>query len=536
MEVPTIGKGGLSLKNLTLGFDETDANNWDVVVFGTLELFGTAIGVKLELGETNGEFVVTEVGASVRGLKTGLPIGATDSFVTDLGLDIKGIPHNITGKVVLGGTFGQEITIAGREYALLQAIAQGSYTPGEIKVIGTLLLAGGVLGKVEGVLDLDWGINDYSIELTGTFLDDIFEARANLDISEKAITGLFAADIKVPGFIPLIGGRKLAEAEAIWNVPHDPDLDRFVAAWVQILGHWTAGVKYDLHTHDVTFIGGKAVAGLQADAPSDIGDHPQKYPLQFTPTAPANGGDQSVDAHGIFHVIWSPDAGVAQKIFVNAGGNSVQVWGEGVDPVSPIVDAANGLQYRVLPEHSAAGNVAIQVIPTEAAGDNPDLYARLPQADFVVTLTAEKALDVNTDKWTGIFSAPPPQGSNLNLDQHKGDALGAVADGVNPNEVTVTFDARSTDPASTRVELYYDFDGHGYDGKKFATYTGEQLAAAREGVAGSDRTSHSLKWHIGTLPSFPLHVYAVVHDAEHAPAKTATPPRRCCRTRSSPRA
>src|SRR5262249_40238752 len=156
--IPVIHAGPIELDDVTIGFKFKDRADWDLLVGGTFVILkegrfeGTRITVKLDLGEANGVFIVKSFGVDLRGLDPGIPILETGGCITDIGLDAENLtdPSKLSIDAVLGAAFGDRVQVGGNSYALVQVTAEGKYHPGDIDVIGTLLLAGGLAsGKAE---------------------------------------------------------------------------------------------------------------------------------------------------------------------------------------------------------------------------------------------------------------------------------------------------------------------------------------------------------------------------------------------------
>lgn len=536
--IPKLSLVSMNLENLSIGFtgggsstDPTNTKNWDLNISGTLRLMkyakspGMAITVHLDFGEVNGKFEIASIGAQVRGLNPGIAIGDTGGFATDLGLELDNLYSKDTagGQFLLGATFGNQVSIGGKDYAFFQGTVQGTLIPAsEFDLQGTFLFLGGIIGEVDANLDFNWGIGNYLIDLKGQFFDDTLEGELKVQVTPQDMVSLASVTFKVPKVVPLLGGKTLATAEAYLYETSDTDYDSFVAAWGTLFGKWTAGIKHDITTGATSVIGAKSVGSILANIPSDLQNQPFVYSIGFQPTSPTTAAvatgladdDFSTDHEGVFRVVWD-GIDPTTKIFLNAGGSSVQVWGDGVDITQPIIDTDNNLEYLIEPS-SGNGEVLIHV---EAIGADP-YSALLPNQQIVVSLVSSQSKSNDmTAQWVAAFTAPPPQMQNLAATQPQGNALGVTADNENPNLATISFDYRTTDLNSTQIDLYYDYDGLGYDGVRIATLRGSDLTPPSNSQPGA-YTTQTFTWDISNLPVVPLYVYAVIHDDQHVPTKT----------------
>lgn len=532
---PTLNLTSIKLENVTIGFtgggsstNPANVENWDLDVSGILRLMkygsssGMPIYVKLDFGEVNGQFVVHSLGASVTGLNPGIPIGDTGGFATDIGAEADNlVTANWSGSFLIGGNFGDQISIGGKEYALIHVDINGDFDRHHFELLGALQFVGGILGTANVDLDFDWGINTYTFDIQGTFLDQILDAEAELQvIAKQSITGYFKGDLRVPPQIPIIGGKKLAEAEVYFDHALNDDTDSFIAAWGTFFDKWTDGIRHDYRTGRTTHIGGKDVAGITASIPDSLKnkENPANTvsmsadttaPSSSDPSAALLTDDASIYSRGTFHVVWDASDTSAKIYVTSPAGTSVQVWGDGAD-----LTADPDLEYA-LSSTSVSGDILVQVLPVNQADPYTDL---LDNGTFTVTLATEDTPPVDlSSQWDFSYTAPPPQVQGLSITQPKGNALGEVDDSTDRNTIPVAFQYRTTDLSSTSVDLYYDYTGTGFNGVKFASLGSSDLTPPAADAAVGDWTTHTYNWDISDLPVFPMYVYAVIHDTQHAP-------------------
>ena len=530
---PTLNLSSAKLENVTIGFTgggsspkPGDVDSWDLDLSGTLRLMnyggsaGMAVYCKLDIGEVNGKFVVHSLGASVSGLNPGIAIGDTGGFATDIGVEVDNLDTSEwSGSFLLGANFGDQVDVGGKEYSLVHVTVNGDVDKHHLELLGALQFVGGILGTANVDLDFDWGINTYTFDIKGTFLDKIIDAEAELQVTPSAITGFFKGDLRIPPQIPIVGGKKLAEAEVYFDHARNSDTDSFIAAWGTFFDKWTDGVRHDYRTGKTTHIGGKDVAGITASIPNTVPEKPANtISMNSVTTAPSTDDesaalltdDPSIYSRGSFHVVWDATDPTAKVYITSPGGVSVQVWGD-----EPTLDGDPALTYSVSAT-SVVGDLLVQVVPKGQADAYADL---LDNGTFTVTLSSENNPPTDlTKEWDYSYTAPPPEIQGVSVTQPKGDALGRLADGIDANTVPVGFQYRTTDAPSTAVDLYYDYDGKGYGGTKFASLASADLTPPAADAAVGEWTSHTYNWDISDLPVFPMYAYAVIHDTQHAPA------------------
>ncbi|MHC5539087.1 autotransporter outer membrane beta-barrel domain-containing protein, partial [Singulisphaera rosea] len=231
--IPEIVVGPIELDDVTIGFSEKSAQDWDLLVGGTIVLLkegsfqGTRITVKLELGEEAGNFIVQGFAVDLRGLDPGIPILDTGGFITDIGLDAENLnKSNVSIDAVLGASFGESIQVAGNSYSLIQVTAEGKYTPGDVDITGSMLLAGG-LASGSAQLDANYAIGRYQIDVDLKFYQDFLDGHIRALITPGRIDALATLDLNVPDFIPIIGGYNLGEVGAALELTTErPDIDK----------------------------------------------------------------------------------------------------------------------------------------------------------------------------------------------------------------------------------------------------------------------------------------------------------------------
>jgi hypothetical protein len=534
------------LQSFVLGFGKTtDANGNDdytVQAGGQVQLLsgksaGLNIGVQVTFEVDDGKLEIDDIGASIRNMNPGLPVPPVDGFLTDIAFDVDGIPGSISADLLFGAVFGDKITVGAKEYSMVQVLVSGQYKYKDIRVTGTILLAGGTLGQVTGTVDLNWGTGVYSVNLTGKFLYDAIEASAILFFSSDLDYGLFSCKLQVPPDIPIIGGTSVAEADAMYFVDHGAGGKKFLAAWFVFLGHWKYGVERDLVADEWKLIGTSTINGLVADIPDGTGTKANKYNLAYTPTASSlesqqslgTGDDESSDSYGLMNVVWDKPDGANDTIFIASGSNApVQVYGPGttLDSKGWVDDSLGGVSYMVLADQSSPGNVLLHVAPTASftapgsSYDDPDLFVALPSATLNVVLTSDNAQTGDpTVNWTGSFAAAAPQLQNVTVTQPNEESGDTGPDPVTANNATISFEWRGLDPDTTDVSLYYDYYSSGYNGTYISTISRSDLTVSNPD--GDGWRTVTMAWDIGALiPDKPLNVYAVIKDDGHAAAKS----------------
>jgi hypothetical protein len=514
----------LQLHAVTIGFIQKAPNDYDVTVSGSVQILGTAFQAKVDVESKNGQAIFRSIGVSVRGLNPGIAVPGTEgAFITDFGFELDNSDTgNKTIEGLLGGTFGNKISVGGQEYSLAQLIVDGKFTtqPFSADVNGTLLLGGGVLGQVTAQAQYDTAPYLVAVDINGSFVYGVFSGQVRFVDTSQAFGFLGTLALQVPAFLPVVGGLQLAQVGAAATVSHQPGGPHFIAGWFDLFGveSWKVGVEYDFTTQKWSYVHGSEIDGLIGQLPSGVNNQPpHHYTVQYDPQKGAAATAPPQYSSALFHV---PVTGndPSTEIWVTVDGQSAMLWRTGQKP-DQAVDVG-GVRFRVADGVSQVGGVSFLATKVPGSGETADgPHLILPPHQYAVSLvsgTAQPDPSANPAKagWSGSFSAPPPQAQNLSATQPLGTP-GRLTAGGNPNLATVKLQYRTLDPANTTIRIYADYDGRGYDGQTLLTVQASDLQS------GPPDAQHWQNAQVqvdpSKLPPFPVYIYAVVSDDTHAP-------------------
>jgi hypothetical protein len=522
--LPSLNFRVVQLQGVTIGFTQKAPNDYDVNVAGSIGILGTAVQAKVDVESQNGHAIFRSIGVSLRGLNPGIAIPGTEgAFLTDLGFEVdQSDSGNKTIEGLLGGTFGNKITVGGQEYSLAQLIVNGTFTtqPFSANVNGTLLLGGGLLGQLTAQAQYDSAPYLVAVDVNGTFVYGVFSGQVRFVDTSQAFGFLGTLALQVPSFVPVIGGLQLAQVGAAAEVSHQPGGPHFIAGWFDLFGvsSWKVGLEYDFTTQSWSYVHGSEIDGLIGQLPSGvINPPPNQVTVNYDPQQGAAATAPPQYSSALFHV---PVVGndPTTQIWVTVDGTSAMLWQTG-QQTGQSVDVG-GVRFRVSDGASQVGGVTFLATKVPAQGETADdPYLILPPHQYAVSLVSgtpqpDPGTDPTKVGWSGSFSAPPPQAQSLSVTQPLGGPL-ARAGGSDPNLATVKFQYRTLNPANTTIRVYADFDGRGYDGDLLQTVQASDL---NSGPPDQNHWQNAqVNVDLSNLPPFPVYIYAVVSDDTHAP-------------------
>ncbi len=229
---------------------------------------------------------LTQIGLSYNaGSTTGIALGNTGLFITDLDGNIANLndANNLIVDAGIGVRYGQSITIGGSSYSIFTAQGRIHVTRDALDLTGDIqIMSAKVAGEYKGfygegtaTVSLNWTERVYSAEIDVGLYDNTFTFGGSFILDnggDITITG--NAKVKVPGSVPIIGGKTLGSAHFYFQTrPHasNPSKASYAAAWVKIPVLGNRGFKVNFN-FDITNLNDHGVNGLgkQKDAESFV--------------------------------------------------------------------------------------------------------------------------------------------------------------------------------------------------------------------------------------------------------------------------
>lgn len=294
---------------------------------------------------------------------------------------------------------------------------------------------------------------------------------------------------------------------------------QIIAGWAKFL-FWEIGIEYDFLAAKFETLGPDAIQQIKNNTPSGVGQKTYTYNSDFTPPAPASGGNLSTAASGLFQF---PITGIdgSTMLYATVDGNTSVVWNT-TTTANSFVDVG-GIRFHYVTDLSMPSNILIHASAVPAAGGF-DPYVPIPLLPITFTLTSDieqpgRQTDPGNSKqgWHGKFTAPPPQTRKVAVAAAPTDALGNPLSSADPNLVTVSFEFRTTDPKDTLLNFFYDYDSQGADGRRFLTARVSDLQGASAPDADGWQSA-TVTWDLAGLADFPVFPYLVATDGVHSPS------------------
>lgn len=442
----------------------------------------------------------------------GIAVGDTGLFLTYIDASVQNIdnPHNLIVSGKIGFNYGSTVSILGRDATIFRAEGDFTVDRNELILSGDIYVGayqtgtdpngiptyGGLLGHDSVNLTLDWGDKYYSLELSIT-LYNVFQVTGIIAFDDGGDFLLAArAAVKIPDGVPFVGGRELGDIDFLFEYHHD-DTDRsFLAAWTEftipiIDKHIHIGFQYNLGGH-LSFLGGS-----QIDAYDGCFNHPEQclddhgnytYYSAFSSPAGATGVTLTVD--------W-PEATGSQTVSLTLPDGTVLKQDQ-------FNVSTNGAV--VVPQLSSSRQTGVHVV-----GSAANVYIPLTQGSYTLTLTSTAKFDVSDVSFTAMFHYPVPTITTPELSSNPapGDSPGVVP-------VTLSGNVDEGFKNNTRVTLYVDNDGAGYDGVPVRGATNLPVT-----TDGQGNWTALVGWNLSGLLPTEYYVYAVVNDGSNTPVFSA---------------
>ena len=351
----------------------------------------------------------------------------------------------------------------------------------------------GVLGSGSGTFTLDWGNNDYSLDVSVKMFKGAFDVDGTFKFdgtdSNYFIYFEASAKVSVPNNIPFIGGDELADFHFVFDYhSKDPTTGEpigYVAAWTKLnflVTKKDVGFLFDINDSGASnpkSIGKHAINEIKD---GDYGPDTQYYTYSKSFQIPAGATVAE------FQVQWPEAKGtqMAAYEFVPTGGSH---------------NDKNIIQQSEF----GKGNTAT-LITNSTDAPTSTLLTQLtdPQLEdagtyYYYLYSTEQFADADTElDWQFTYSIPDPVVS-LASDLPSGvDTDPSVS-------VDILYQVGPDLASGTTVTLYADTDNQGYDGFKVNSFT----------PTSDDATYNGLPWQLTNLPIGNYYLYASINDGQN---------------------
>ena len=220
---------------------------------------------------------LTQIGLSYdAGSTTGIALGNTGLFITYLAGNIDHLDNvgNLNVTADIGVRYSQAITIGGSSYSIFTAQGRIQVTGDTLELTGHIQIMSaknsdgnykGYYGEGTATVTLNWIERVYKAEIDVGLYDNTFKFGGSFILDNSGdITITGKASVKVPGSVPVIGGKTLESAHFYFQTrPHasNPAKASYAAAWVKIPLVGNRGFKVNFN-FDVTNLNDHGVKNL----------------------------------------------------------------------------------------------------------------------------------------------------------------------------------------------------------------------------------------------------------------------------------
>lgn len=291
--------GGFQLKELSV----TIQDNVPVDINGLMILpMGVALGADFQFtydpDNHSLPFFIHSITLEWEALNvtSAIPMGETGFFLVKIEGTLSELdkPSQLELTATLGFTFGEVISckipvIGTQELAPFYFEATASFSAHHLEMdvtgdIGAKVIGSqweGLLGEAEVDLDFVFGKR---FTMTGTISmpsDPLLIATAEAIFSKGDVDLLASAQLIVPHFIPIIGGKTFGNVHGAVRMKKNDPHNSFTAGWMRlnlVFDHVHLGALYNVGTGNIHKIGAGAQKDIQTTIENDIVDPPQGDP------------------------------------------------------------------------------------------------------------------------------------------------------------------------------------------------------------------------------------------------------------------
>ena len=333
-----------------------------------------------EFGEITADVTVVDgmvddiaLNYQVAGSGTGLEILDTGVDIAEIGADLTNLDQtaNLGINGTIGIEFGGQLDIEETEVTLIRVNGDVTIDSNELKMNDTFLLGAyqsngdwqSILFDGQIIVNLDWSDDTYyfdgSIYLPtdyGLFFD------AQLLITQRLVDALITAGVRIPTYIPVIGGLMLSDIGVGVRMDDDAPVNDYAAAWTQFI-FWTIGVEYAWNANTFSFLDGAQVSEIETEITDDI-------------------VGVSLFADGDMIELLAADTSITHNFVIPDGADAVSLWVSWPETVTSLNIGATG-------PTSAGADQQLCVEPLDLSGGGASASGEA--SDCTVTLVPDAA-------------------------------------------------------------------------------------------------------------------------------------------------
>lgn len=510
VDLKNVNVGFLTFKELMVSYEEnTTSGDYDINLDGDVFFPESGTSFDASLVFDTAKEAITAFSFSMDLGNDPFALGDTGLFVVAFGVDVQN-PNSsssfqITGDVAM--VYGDQLKLAGKEVTILAGVGTVTITKDEFVLNADTYWGAnqtgkdstgmptydGLLGSGSGTFTLDWGNNNYELDVKVKLFDDSFEVDGTFqfDGTNQNYFIYFEADakVKIPHGIPFIGGKTLADFHFVFDYHStDPDTGEpvgYAAAWTKLnflVAKKDVGFLVDINDTDVSNPKsiGKHTIGEIKDGDYSPPTKVYTYSKSFQVPTGATVAE--------FQVQW-PEAKGTQTVayeFVPTGGSHHD------SNIIQQSDFGNGNNATLIANSTDAPASTLLTQLTNPQLESAGTY-------YYYLYSTEKFEDSDTDlDWQFTYSIPDPVvslASDLPSGFHTDPSIG----------VDIQYQIGPGLASGTVVTLYADTDNQGYDGFKVNSFTPSNDSGTKDNVT----------WNLTNLPLGDYFIYASINDGQN---------------------
>ena len=510
--VSNISIGFMTLQTFEVGYQKDAASGDDILSMeGAVYFPSTTVALQASFTFDTTKLEITEFSFALELGATPLPIGTSGMFLLAAGVKVEN-PNSPSNFVITGDVaveYGSKLTLAGvANVTMVAAVGTVKVTKDEFVLSATVSMGAkqqsiatsgmpiftSLIGEGTGTVTIDWGDKKYEIDAKLTLYEGLFEfdGKFEFDGTGNNYTIYIDAEakVKVPGKVPFIGGKTLADFNFVFDyTSKDPTTGEpigYVAAWTSIdllFTHKEVGFLIDIG--DTGGSSPKLIGRGTIDELKDGTYTPPTKLYVYSKSFSIPDGSNLAE----FQVIWNEEKGT-QYVgyeFVSNGGsnNSANIVLESNYPSGSTILANTG------------GSLAATTLTTQIA--NPSLSSA---GTYTYYLYSTEKFNNNDLDWQVTYAIPEPTisvSTALPVGEYTGASISLAASYAVGNGLGT---------AST-VTFYMDTNNSGYDGIKIGSLT-----------PTADSGGGSITWNLTTLPAGDYYVYASISDGVNSTVRS----------------
>lgn len=278
IEVDKINLGFAQIQTVEVDYSR-DPDTDDIIVDITLDVYIPEFegDIDATVDTDNGKITSIFLEYKAAGTSEGIEVLDTGVDIAELSVSMENLdqPADLIFKGSIGLEFGGQISIGGTDATL-------SYIEGDVYVDSSKLTLSdkvffgayedgddwkSIIFQADAKMSLDWADDIYKLESDLYLPTDYgIKIEDDLVISKEYVILQSSAEVRVPDYIPLIGGDDLGEIDFDLLIDMEDGSNSFAAAWVDLnflVTKEEVGIKYKFEGSDISYIDSSDITAVK---------------------------------------------------------------------------------------------------------------------------------------------------------------------------------------------------------------------------------------------------------------------------------